>query len=218
MNTIVCGDLALTADVSGERIGLVRDHLQTPLSIHRSATAFLNGQVAQDDDVIPPDAELEFLKVWGKKGVGRVWTPTTFCEQFACSHEDLERWVSEGLRVLELADGDIRITETAVDDFLRNGGSISSPAPNGTEDKPPTRTGTKNEQVSDLTPILAAREIGCSRSQVYKLMRAGELAYRRVGRAYRISRESVADFKTRNSAPSHPPAPPPTGGYKFKHI
>lgn len=218
MNTITYCDITLTADVAGVRVGHLREHLRHPLSVPPTATAFLDGHPAHDDVAVPRGAELEFLQVSGRKAVGRVWSTAAFCEQFDCSDKDLERWVREGLRVLELANGDIRITETAVDDFLRAGGSISSPTRNKPEDDPPRRADTRTEPPSDLTPFLAAAEIGCSRSQVYKLIRTGELTSRRVGRAHRITRQSVDDYRTRNTSPARPPAPPAIGGYKFKHL
>lgn len=128
MNLIVHGDLTLEADAAGVSLFAIRDWFREALSIPESAIPFVNGQQAGPDELLPPGAELEFLRLTGRKAVGQVWTPAQFCEAFGCTREDLERWVRQGLRVLALTGEDFRITETAVDEFVR----VVGAAPDGT--------------------------------------------------------------------------------------
>ncbi len=213
MNLIAYGDSSREEDTTGMSVAAIREHLRDAFSIPDTARPFVDGRPASPSDHLPPGAELEFVQVKGIKGVGRVWTPEQFCEEFDIGRDDLERWVQQGLQVLKLASGDFRVTETAVDEFVRVCGPLPPPARQVADTVPPLRP-----PEADMTPIQAAAEIACSRSQVYKLMRAGELAHRRVGRGYRISRVSVSEYKRRHSTQARPPAPPPTTGYRFKHL
>ncbi len=74
--------------------------------------------------VAQPTSTVEFRVEQGHKGVGRVWTAREYCELFGLSEKDLEQQIREGLKVMHLSDGTIRISETATDEFIRglNGG------------------------------------------------------------------------------------------------
>lgn len=220
MNTLVCGDMARTFDVANERVSSVRRHLREALSIHDEATAFLNGSPVPDDTVIPPGADLEFLRVRGEKGVGQVWTTPAFCAHFDCTPADLEAWLRDGLQVLTAADGTIRITETAVDDFVRGRPAEPPTACDmnpGSVPRPRGATVRSADDQPDLTVAQAMAEVGCSRGMVYKLCKAGQLPHRRVGSQYRISREGVAAY-LRLTAVYVRPTTPPSGGYQFRHL
>lgn len=49
-----------------------------------------------------------------------------------------------------------------------------------------------------LTPDDVATRLGISRENVFKLMRASQLAYVRVGKFYRIAEADLADFVARH--------------------
>ncbi|MFO0798594.1 MAG: hypothetical protein U0804_14055 [Gemmataceae bacterium] len=58
--------------------------------------------------------------------MGQVWTGAEFCELFGITEEELEAQVAKGLKVMRLADGSLRISETAADEFIR-GRAVESP-------------------------------------------------------------------------------------------
>jgi hypothetical protein len=72
-------------------------------------------------------------------------------------------------------------------------------------------------QAEDMTTVAVAKEIGCSRSMVYKLRDCGELSYRRVGSRCWFTRASVEKYKQKTTTQAQPPAPP-SAGYQFKHL
>jgi excisionase family DNA binding protein len=71
-----------------------------------------------------------------------------------------------------------------------------------------------------MTVKEAARELTCSISLVYKLMKDGQIAYERRGRRRLPVGSSVAEYRQRNLVPARPaspgaPAKPPSPcGYK----
>ena len=55
-----------------------------------------------------------------------VWTGQQFCEVFQVTPDDLDDWIGQGLKVLPCRDGSVRITRTALNEFVR-GRVIQSP-------------------------------------------------------------------------------------------
>jgi len=109
-------------DVAGHPVGEIRSAGKHPLNIGNQAVAYLDGERVEDDVVVLDDhSTLEFMVIEGHKGVGRVWTPEEYCQLCGISREQLDQQIEEGLKVMRLADGTMRITETAVDDFISGG-------------------------------------------------------------------------------------------------
>jgi hypothetical protein len=103
----------------------VRETLKHVLNVPPDAGARVNGQQVGGDHVVGATDEVEFVKERGHKGVGdHVWTAEEFCQFFNLTERELRDQIQRGLRVMELANGSMRITETAADEFIRgmNGG------------------------------------------------------------------------------------------------
>lgn len=103
----------------GTTVGDVWDTLRHPLNIPSTAIARVNGGAVGRQHVIGGHDVVEFVVARGRKGVGRVWTDDEYRELFGLSQQDFQNQMRGGLKVMQIGDGTLRITETAVDDFLR---------------------------------------------------------------------------------------------------
>lgn len=104
-------------DVAGHTVGEIRLGLKHLLNIGNQE-ARLDGKRVADDVVVSGEETLEFVTPIGRKGVGQIWTADEFCQLFGYSREQLDQQIEEGLQVMRLTDGTMRITETAVDQFI----------------------------------------------------------------------------------------------------
>ena len=97
----------------------VQDTLQHVLNIPPDAVARVNCHDVGGGHLVSPTDVVEFTKTRGHKGVGdHVWTAQEYCQVFSLTEQELQDQIHRGLRVMELANGTIRITETAVDEFI----------------------------------------------------------------------------------------------------
>lgn len=111
----------------GMTVGRVQDAFGQTLNIPQGAEALVNGTPVPQHHVVRDGDRLEFYKPSGRKGVGEyVWTEEEFLDFFKITTDDLRHWISQGLKVGRRLDGSLRITATAVDEFLR-GRVIESP-------------------------------------------------------------------------------------------
>jgi len=99
-------------------IGDLATAMRQILNIPVGAEVRVNGKPASFADVPVGGDIIEFVKRNGVKGVGQVWTEEEFCELFQIDSQELQKHIADGLPVLRLRDGSVRITETAVDEFL----------------------------------------------------------------------------------------------------
>jgi len=103
----------------GVEVGVIQARLKSFFSLPADATASVNGIDVGPAELAGPDSTVEFRVTQGRKGVGRVWSPEEYCELFSLSREELDQQIQKGLRVMQAANGSMRITETAVDEFVR---------------------------------------------------------------------------------------------------
>lgn len=112
----------------GTTVQDVRDTLKHVLNVPADARARVNGQEVGSGHIVSPTDVVEFVKERGRKAVGdRVWDAEGYCRFFNLTARDLELQIQQGLRVMHLSNGTMRITESAVDQFVRgsNGGTGS---------------------------------------------------------------------------------------------
>lgn len=128
--------------------------------------------------------------------VGVVWTVEEFAEKIKVAVPQVEAWISEGLPVLRVGDGSVRITETAVDEWIRARGG-----------EKPRHALIEQEW---LTIQQAAQLTGFSYSHIRRAVQRGDLPAMNLGnrsqRHYRIQRSALNDWmKSRpNPAPVLP--------------
>ena len=78
-------------------------------NIAPGANAFLDGDPIEEDHFLGHGETLEFIKLLGRKGMGRVWTREEFCEVFKIGGADLDAMISKGLPVHQMGDGSVRL-------------------------------------------------------------------------------------------------------------
>jgi excisionase family DNA binding protein len=106
--------------VVGKSVAAVRKGLATAFSIPTDAEAYINGSVVDPGYRLQAGDSVEFLRRWGRKGVGsQVWTEEQFCKFFQITPDTLHAWIGQGLQAKPCLDGSLRITETAADEFFR---------------------------------------------------------------------------------------------------
>jgi len=165
---------------AGRSIGDLFAALRQVLNIPRGSEARLNGKAASPADIPVDGDSIEFITELGEKGVGRVWTEEQFCELFQIDAQELQRHMADGLPVLRLKDGSVRITETAVDEFLAGHGhereermvavleNISASQKRLADHLAPAP--------SDIvdTPYIA-RHLGCTTQWIAQMVRSGDI-------------------------------------------
>jgi len=120
---VTCGVHSNSFDVIGQTVGYVRANLGVLFGIPENAAAFVNGEKVGDGHVLDAGVELDFLRLVGSKGVGKVWFDPDMCDLFEATIEDLDDLEVKGCRCVRFGDGRRRWTETALDEFIR-GGSV----------------------------------------------------------------------------------------------
>jgi hypothetical protein len=114
----------------GMAVGYVRRCLTECFSLPAHAVATVCGQYVGPDHILAAGDELIFSVEVGHKEVGaHVWTKEQLCEFFQITPEELDIWIAQGLKVTA---SPVRITETAMDDFVR-GQKVPSSCPNNEE-------------------------------------------------------------------------------------
>lgn len=215
---VVCGATDGIFDgLVGVSVATVKASLVDAFNIPFDAIAFVDGEEVGDDYRLQANTVLEFVRQFGKKGVGnQVWTDEDFCKFFKITRETLQAWIAQGLKVKSCLDGSIRITETAVDEFFR-GRVIESPL---TTDLP-----------KEVSTEEAANILGLSKDTVLKLRSAGLLQFRNTAPPgssrpiYRFPLESVLQLRTSYETDEPPPKLPKEpyrrqakGKRKYKYI
>lgn len=117
--------------IGGRTVCVIRREFGGLFNIAPGATAFLDGDPIEEVHLLRHGETLEFIKLIGRKGMGRVWTKEEFCEVFKIGGADLDAMIDKGLPVHQMGDGSIRITETQVDEFLDQQAGERGPSPTG---------------------------------------------------------------------------------------
>ncbi len=116
---VICGRDGVELDVAESvEVRAIQGRLKSFLGLPHDAVALVDGVKVSPAHLAQPNSTVEFRKERGHKGVGRVWTPEEYCQLFGLTEADFENQVQQGLKVMQTADGAVRITETAVDSFI----------------------------------------------------------------------------------------------------
>lgn len=119
MITVKYGPNTLPIATSGRTLNAVKIGVGQILNLPTDSVVLVNGLAAPPFLKLVAGDMLEFVCRRGRKGVGsRVWTADEYCEFFKVSQDILHEQIDAGLEVMRLPDGEIRITETAVDEFI----------------------------------------------------------------------------------------------------
>lgn len=173
--------------VGGWTVGRVRCEFRGLFRIAPDAAAFLDGEPIGEDHLLRHGEALEFIKLLGRKGMGRVWTREEFCEVFKIGGADLDAMIARGLPVHRMGDGSIRITETQIDEFLdrQAGNGVRQLAAHPTTSPPGLSTliGEIRRIADALDPpppdivdsSYVAGRLGCTTTWVADLARQGKI-------------------------------------------
>ena len=130
---------------------------------------------------------------WFHVHVGQVWTVEEFAAKVKVTLAQVEDWIKEGLPVLTLGDGGVRITETAVDEWVRSGAGHRRP------DVPVI-------EQEWITIKQGARLTGLSYSSIRRAILRGDLSAKNAGngahRHYRILRADLDGWIRSLAAPA----------------
>jgi len=102
----------------GYTLGDMLKGLAAHTGVPPGTTASVNGVIATAARLLRDGDVVELTRPPGRKGMGRTWTVEAFAAEVGVDVEQVRAWIERGLGVLPLLDGSVRITETAVDEFV----------------------------------------------------------------------------------------------------
>jgi len=115
---IMCGIHVLELALAGLTIEEIWLALRSLLNLERYQV-HANGQRVEYSYIASSGDRIEFVRAFGRKGLGTVWTKQEFMEICHMSEVDWANSVAEGLPFDELADGTTVLNETEVDEWNR---------------------------------------------------------------------------------------------------
>ncbi len=101
----------------------IQGRLKSFMGLPRNAVALVDGIKVSPAHLAQPSSTVEFRVEQGHKEIGRVFTAREYCRMFGLTQRDFDLQIQRGLRVMQLTDGTMRITETSVDNFLNGDGA-----------------------------------------------------------------------------------------------
>jgi excisionase family DNA binding protein len=201
-------------NIVGNTVASIRRCLATVFSIPDDTEAFVGGSVVGPEYRLRAGDSLEFLKRWGRKGVGDLLTPEQLIQRWHITEEQYQQLLKAGLPTIRFEDGTVRHPEPAVDDWLRSGGGgrlkrlTLTDGHDSTEGPPAAKKWCNIEE--------AARLSGRSVTTIRRDIKGGTLRAHVVGRgrrrpSYRIRRADLkAYIEAGRAEPPDPPAVPTT--------
>ena len=115
---VVYGAHDLDMDLAGPTVEEIQITLRDVLGVGRGAEAYLGGKLVEEKTITVVAGErIEFVKPFGRKGVGQTWTKEEFMQVFRMTEADWSNWVAKGLPFDTMRDGTIVLNETEVDQW-----------------------------------------------------------------------------------------------------
>jgi hypothetical protein len=113
---IVYGPHDLDLLLAGLTVEEIQLSVRDVLNVGADAEAYLGGKLVEDKTISAVAGErIEFMKPFGRKGVGKTWTKEELMLAFRMSEEDWSDWAAQGLPFDRMRDGTIVLNETEVD-------------------------------------------------------------------------------------------------------
>jgi excisionase family DNA binding protein len=113
---VVYGAHDLDMDLAGLTVEEIQFSLQYVLNVDMEAEAYLDGNLIEDKTInVVAGQRLEFMQLFGIKGVGQTWTKEEFMRVFHMREADWSDWVARGLPFDTMQDGTVIVNETEVD-------------------------------------------------------------------------------------------------------
>ena len=109
----------------GYTVKAIKNAYRDTFNIPEIAKAFVDGEEVSDEYVLRSGEALEFVKESGRKGLGKLFTKEQLLESWGLSERQYQELYSMGLPKMTL-EGEVLFFEHAVDEFLKNVGSIQT--------------------------------------------------------------------------------------------
>lgn len=109
----------------GHTVKAIKNAYRDTFNIPEIAKAFVDGEEVSDEYVLRSGEALEFVKESGRKGLGKLFTKEQLLESWGLSERQYQELYSMGLPKMTL-EGEVLFFEHAVDEFLKNVGSIQT--------------------------------------------------------------------------------------------
>ena len=104
---------------SGRTVGSLKRSLREVFNIPTDAIGFVDGLTVDDTYLLSGDETLEFVREWGEKGLGELFTREELMDRLRIGDQDYRLLLSIGLPTLDLPVG-VRHSEKEVDQFFTN--------------------------------------------------------------------------------------------------
>jgi hypothetical protein len=113
---VIYGIHDLEMSLAGLTVEEIQISLRDVLGVRMDAEAYLGGNLIVEKTITVVAGErIEFVKPFGKKGVGQTWTKEEFMQVFRMTEADWLNWVAKGLPFDTMQDGTMVLNETEVD-------------------------------------------------------------------------------------------------------
>ncbi len=105
-------------DVEGWSIARLKKSLREVFNIPPEAVAYCCGDLASQHYLIEEGDTIEFVKLQGVKGLGRLLSPNDLKNELSLSDKQYDELLEQGLPIITLSSNEIRHPEFSVDKFL----------------------------------------------------------------------------------------------------
>lgn len=112
---VVCGPHEIDVRLAGFSVEEIQFSLRDMLNVDMAADAYIGGRLASPSYRLRQGDRVEFMKEWGRKGIGKTYTKQEFMQAFHMTEADWSDWSAKGLPLDTMKDGTIVLNETEVD-------------------------------------------------------------------------------------------------------
>ena len=112
---VVYGAHNLNMPLAGFTVAEIQLSLRDVLNVGIAADAYVDGHLIEDKTIVVAGERIEFVKPFGRKGVGQTWTKEEFMQVFRMTEADWSDWAAKGLPFDVMKNGSIVLNETEVD-------------------------------------------------------------------------------------------------------
>ena len=110
---VVFGAHDLDMPLAGLTVEEIQFSVRGLLNVSMDAEAYLDGIVIEDKTItVFVGQRLEFMRPFGRKGIGNTYTKQEFMQAFHMTEADWSDWVTKGLPIDTMKNGIVVLNET----------------------------------------------------------------------------------------------------------
>ncbi|WP_339687105.1 hypothetical protein [Gimesia maris] len=106
--------------IEGTTIAEIKTRLRDVLNLSPEVNAYCDGDLASVHYLVEDGDVIEFVRIQGSKGLGRLLTPEELVYELKISNEDYTYFLNLGLPIIKNSSGADCHSEIAVDDFFKS--------------------------------------------------------------------------------------------------